>query len=146
MKAEQLRETIEEFNNIVNTIKNGEVSIEEMRKGLETSKEEVSKAVKKLENILLGNEVEGIDSLQKYSIIEQVREELENYSKKEHKKEIKTLLEMVELMDKEIDEELFLPFIIDILGIIGKSTRSVDKDIEKTTRKTIKKFLKNRKD
>ena len=143
MNIEDLEKVTEGFEEISEIIKSGEISVEVMREGLEETYMELARGLDELRKVINGEESR-LSNLEAISVIEILKRDKENYNKKEHKQEIKTVLLMSESIDKDISEEIFLPFMIKTLLLVNKITKKVHEESYKVSNKAIKKFLKER--
>ena len=141
MKQEDMDMMVEQFSEIAKSIKAGEVTSEEIMAGIIEARAEVEVALGKVLAILNGEEVEGITEDKKATIISDMFKEAENYDKKEHKKELKKVLKLTAKLDTEIGSEMFLPFMIEVIGLSSEITSRFNPKISKTASKVVDKFL-----
>ena len=146
MRAEDLMEMAKGFDQIVTIIKSGEVTVQEYRDILNESLGEITDMLNMARALVKGESVEGMGEIQRKAILAQMGKENKKFDYKEHKALIVKLLNMVEDLDNQIGEELFIPFIVDILKESESIVAEVNEDAAKALRKGLKKFYKDRKD
>jgi hypothetical protein len=142
MKVEQLMEMAKEYEKIVIFVKNGELSIYELKEAIGLAMEQIDIVIDLTSKILNGEEVEEISAIQRVAIMAQIEEEKINFDYKEQKRTIVTLLNMVSKMDEEINEEIFMSFIMQMFDSMLPMLDANHKDSAKAIRKGIKKFKK----
>ena len=141
MKTEDIVKMAEGFKEIGDAIKNEEVSITEMREGLEGVKEEIMASLETVKNVM---ENDTLIDIQSVGVRETVLAEIENYDKKEHKKDLKTVLALTAALDEEIGEKVFLPFMIYVIEKTAEILKDIQPDITKNITKILTKFLAKR--
>lgn len=147
MKQEDLLAMAREFKEVTKAIKEDDVTIEEMKEGLAEATEHMKTVLEQLECVLTGKEVFGMSEIERARMLENLENEARNYDKKIHKQDIKTVLNMIDALDKEIGAELFFPFIIETMvasAEVIENHSDEARKMAKTTRKAIKKYIKKR--
>jgi hypothetical protein len=142
MKTKELLAMNTEFEAITEGIKNGEVTVEEMKEALDITLEEIVKAFDLIEKVLNGEQIEELTKEAQDAMLEQINVESAAYDKKEHQRDMALLLAMVDELDTNIGEPLFMPYITKILKLSSKKLKVINEDIAKTTKKALKKFKK----
>ena len=146
MRVEDLIQSAKAYEEVAERIKSGEVKVQELREQLDLTIPAIEKAIVIIRKLLNGEDIEGISEVQKTVIKSQIEQEIIDFDYKVHKKNTITLLEMVEAIDKDIKDELFLPYIEKVLNIVVPLLDEIHSDGAKAVRKGIKKFNKKRKE
>jgi len=142
MKAQDLMEMAKGFENIVESIKSGEATIEDFREAIDEMSEKISEQIKITVDILKKENPTGQDKVIKLALLAQIEEESKNYDYKEHKKLVITVLEMVKELDAEVQTDLFLPFMVKTFDDVNELLEASNPEMAKAVRKGLKKFRK----
>jgi len=144
MKVEDLIQAAKAYEEIAEGIKSGNIEIQDFREQLDLTVPAMKEAIVMARKLLNDEDIEGISEIQKIAIKAQLQQEMIEFNYKEHKRNVVTLLEMVEALDKDIKNDLFLPYIENLLNIVLPLLDETHSDAAKAVRKGLKKFNKNR--
>jgi len=144
MKIEEIKQIATSFGDLVTEIKNGNLTIDDLKNQLLGLKTQLVQASEVMPRIYNGEDLTGLgisDELRN-EIFEQMQTEMKKFDYKESKKGVITILEIVKQFDDEIGESVILPFMMDLFEITRPFLKETHAESEKAIRKGIKKFEK----
>jgi hypothetical protein len=142
MNTEQLTQMVEGFNEMAKAINTGDLKVEDLKEIMNDLDKQIDVGMEMIVKIMNNEEVEGLNNIQKIAIKTQIENEVLNFDAKKQKLAIVTLLQVSQATDKEIGEDVILPFMSGLLDKMLPTIESLHKDSGKAIRKGIKKFNK----
>jgi len=142
MNLEKLNEMANGFEEMIQVIENGEMSINDLKEILNDFDNQVDSMLPMLEAFASGVDIEGISEIQKIAIKASIDKEILDFNYKEQKKAIVTMLKMVDAMDKRLNENIFLDFFIKTINKLEPTISLIHPEAGKAMKKGVKKFKK----
>lgn len=143
---EELNKITEDFTELSKMIKTNQITVEELRSKMDHAAKEALKGINLVKKVVKGEDVPELTEEHKKYLLDTIKEQLALSSKTNLLKEQTDLmikgLVLVQDIDNELSESLFLPHILTILEGSLDALEVIDYNTYKATKKAIKKFKK----